>query len=78
MCATETNYMKDSSFYLIDGLTNAIEISTSGYNNGEIEYTHTCALIDDGTVKCWGDNMFGQLGNGTLDNSNVPTLVQVD
>jgi alpha-tubulin suppressor-like RCC1 family protein len=25
--------------------------------------SHVCVLINDGSVKCWGDNFFGQLGN---------------
>lgn len=24
----------------------------------------TCALLDDGSVKCWGQNLYGQLGRG--------------
>ena len=35
---------------------------------------HTCALLHDTSVKCWGRNNLGQLGDGTLSNKYIPTL----
>src|SRR5437870_1241152 len=29
---------------------------------------HSCALLGDGTVRCWGRNVDGQLGDGTVAN----------
>lgn len=32
---------------------------------------HTCALLDTGSVRCWGANHYGQLGLGTRDELSV-------
>lgn len=59
----------------VQGITNAIAVSASvGYYLG-----HTCALLEDSTISCWGMNGSGQLGTGQSaegDISPVPTAVR--
>jgi alpha-tubulin suppressor-like RCC1 family protein len=33
-----------------------------------------CALLIDRTIQCWGNNDYGELGNGTGDDSDVAAL----
>jgi alpha-tubulin suppressor-like RCC1 family protein len=36
---------------------------------------HTCAIMESGTVNCWGDNKFGQIGDGSLVSRLEPSSV---
>lgn len=49
--------------------------SSNLYRNVSAGTTHTCGILLSGTVKCWGDNSFGQLGDGTFVSKNTPVTV---
>jgi alpha-tubulin suppressor-like RCC1 family protein len=40
-----------------------LDISAGGF--------HTCSRMDDNTARCWGDNRFGQIGNGGASSQPV-------
>jgi alpha-tubulin suppressor-like RCC1 family protein len=50
------------------GSRSAVAVSADG--------AHSCALLDDGTVRCWGNNRYGELGsaanNGTINPNPTP------
>ena len=54
----------------IDGLTEAstaVSVSTQEHS--------TCALMVSGAIQCWGENLFGQLGDGTKIDRWSPVAV---
>jgi hypothetical protein len=36
---------------------------------------HSCALLSSGSIRCWGDNSYGKLGNNSIISSSVPVTV---
>jgi len=48
---------------------------SSGVRTIATRYTHTCALLDTGAVKCWGSNFRGHLGDGTKIAKSTPVAV---
>jgi len=56
------------------GIANAVAAAVEGWTSGTAA-GHGCALLADGTIRCWADNNFGQLGNGTTTRSLAPVAV---
>jgi len=60
----------------VSGIPTAEGATATSISTG---YDHSCALLSDGQVKCWGDNQYGQLGNGisygALRNAYTPVFV---
>jgi len=49
------------------GISGAKHLTSNG--------AHSCVVMGNGQIECWGDNTFGQLGNGTKTTSALPVVV---
>lgn len=63
----------------IPDLTGVVQVAAGGGFEWEgaepAGLAHSCALLEDGTVQCWGDNTYGQLGDGTTIDRGTPAPV---
>ena len=68
--ATQVNYP-----VAVTGISTATALSAGiGVDDSQPELD-TCALLYGGTIKCWGDNTYDQLGTGKIGHSEVPVTV---
>lgn len=58
-------FVLDGSLLPIAGVSNVKQLTKAG---------EPCALIGDGTVKCWGENTNGTVGNGTTTPASPTTV----
>ena len=73
---TEDDIDKD---FITQDLTENPAVAVNEINVSTISagYYHTMAIKSDGSLWAWGDNDYGQLGNGTADNTPTKIIVGV-
>ncbi len=62
---TKTDRLKPVA---VTGLSSGVAAVSAGYD-------HTCALLNSGAVKCWGNNGRGELGDGSTKTRTNPVNV---
>ena len=90
MMMTQVGYLESmnpwtSDEETLDETNDVLETGGSGssfaYSNDKVSagYQHTCAILDNGDLKCWGRDNYGQLGDGgTNTNTNAPSSTAID
>lgn len=63
-----TKETRSSPTPVIGVTAKAVAITAAGF--------HTCTLLETGEVQCWGDNLHGQLGDGTTTDRTTAVTVQ--
>ncbi len=52
---------RPGNLFVVEGLAGVVDLS--------VATSHTCALVEGGEVLCFGSNYFGELGDGTTNNT---------
>ena len=66
--------VRETSPHTVSGMSQGVVRLSAGSTTGR----HVCAIKADDTVWCWGDNRYGQLGNGKTKDKYAPKHVDVD
>lgn len=65
--------------YLLGTQKNSpVRIGEELWDKVAVGYSHIVAIKPDGTLWAWGDNNYGQVGNGTQDSGTTPILLSSD
>ncbi len=76
--ANESTYGLKAMMVINVSKSGAVAYSQIESGGWATEYEYTAVLKEDGTVWTFGDNRFGQLGDGTFINSKIPVQVKIN
>lgn len=75
------NYQPPEFFILGEAIDNCPDCNVTGtgnvYNKIFAGSKHSCAISDKNAVICWGDNSYGQLGDGTNASRVTPVKIKL-
>lgn len=70
------NNSTESVYSPTEVLSNVVSVSLSrGYESNSTGNGHSAAITSDGSLYMWGCNRYGQLGDGTTEDSYVPKKI---
>jgi alpha-tubulin suppressor-like RCC1 family protein len=73
--ANYSGQLGDGSTATSESVPVNVSVLSSGVSAISAGDEAACALTSSGGVECWGYNGYGELGDGTTANSNVPVEV---
>jgi hypothetical protein len=60
---------RPGDLFVVQDLANVVEVA--------VATSHTCARVEAGDVFCFGSNYFGELGDGSIENSKKPVRAAI-
>jgi alpha-tubulin suppressor-like RCC1 family protein len=74
-----TGQLGNGTAALDGGANSSTPVAVSNISNAvslSVGLLSACALLSNGDAQCWGDNSWGELGDGTTVSSSVPMTVK--
>ena len=68
---SERDFNNDGKLNIFQAAHSSLDYRGSTLSSGS---AHTCAILDNGFVSCWGWGSVGRLGNGGTSEKTTPTL----
>jgi alpha-tubulin suppressor-like RCC1 family protein len=63
--------------YEFDDSTPGVVVGDLVFQSVTVGFSHACGLVKGGDVYCWGNNRYGQLGDGSTTTRITPGLVPI-